>query len=813
MEIVVKKREGIFALLVILLVSVHVLADESSQEKQTAAVKEEITAPVAPDLSEVIPMAAELSGRLAALENNVRSKLDLALFEKKHAEIITNINTHARELQMLRDSGDYRATKLIVLRQKIEKEKERLNVISKPLKKEIHRLGIWRQQWLTEEQQWNQWQSTWSKEDMPEQVHLVFRDANETITAALNLINPQLGATLAEQEKTGAIQEKIYALDAELEGLITDKRFGTFLYSSPPMFSSRYLSQFTTDLWKASLESLNGILWSDVKYLGHLSWVVLIEIFAFLVLSISIYRKRQILKESEHWRFIAERAFSAGLFLVGMITMLLYEYEGFPFIWKFANAVVVCIAFARLIGRIIQISWQRWFVYGLLTFLLTVRFMEILDFPLPLFRLFIVLAGTAGWFCCWGWARQNKRLEGPVIHTGFLGSFAVFFAVIVVIEICGKDALAFHLLSFVIRPILTILVFMLFLRMIHGAVDWLFNTSALRKAIVLYSNDIDAIIRRIMSFIYIAVWGLILVPAILVTWGMYDNLQKATRGFWDFGFNMGSQRISVGLVIIIIAVLYGSFVVSWIFQKMFLDILLRKRKVLRGVRLSFERLIHYFVIFIGFMLAISLLGFDLTKFTIIISALGVGIGFGLQGVVNNFVSGLILLFEQPVRQGDIIEVGGIWAEVKKIGLRATTVQTFDQADLIIPNAVLTTNQVTNWTLSNRQVRLIIPVGVAYGSDVPLVIQILTECAQANERVAKKPEPHVLFLRFGESSLDFELRVWVTDTDYRLVTSSQLHQEIDRRFREKNIVIAFPQRDLHLRGVDESAILRMPESDK
>ena len=122
MEIVVKKREGIFALLVILLVSVHVLADESSQEKQTAAVKEEITAPVAPDLSEVIPMAAELSGRLAALENNVRSKLDLALFEKKHAEIITNINTHARELQMLRDSGDYRATKLIVLRQKIEKE-------------------------------------------------------------------------------------------------------------------------------------------------------------------------------------------------------------------------------------------------------------------------------------------------------------------------------------------------------------------------------------------------------------------------------------------------------------------------------------------------------------------------------------------------------------------------------------------------------------------------------------------------------------------------------------------------------------------
>ncbi|MHC5102409.1 MAG: mechanosensitive ion channel family protein [Planctomycetota bacterium] len=232
----------------------------------------------------------------------------------------------------------------------------------------------------------------------------------------------------------------------------------------------------------------------------------------------------------------------------------------------------------------------------------------------------------------------------------------------------------------------------------------------------------------------------------------------------------------------------------------------------RGVRLSIERLIHYAVICIGFLLVISIIGFDLTKFTILISALGVGIGFGLQGVVNNFVSGLILLFEQPVRQGDIVEVAGVWAEVKNIGLRATTVRTFDQADLIIPNADLTTNQVTNWTLSSRQVRLIIPVGVAYGSDVPLVFEILTECAQANEKVAKTPEPVVLFLKFGESSLDFELRVWIIDTDYRLRVRSQLHQEIDRRFREANIVIAFPQRDVHLQTPNESAVSESLRAD-
>jgi small-conductance mechanosensitive channel len=210
-------------------------------------------------------------------------------------------------------------------------------------------------------------------------------------------------------------------------------------------------------------------------------------------------------------------------------------------------------------------------------------------------------------------------------------------------------------------------------------------------------------------------------------------------------------------------------------------------------------------------LALWTLGFEFTQLTIILSALGVGIGFGLQGVVNNFVSGLILLFERPVRVGDYIEFGGNWAEIKGIGLRATTVQTFDQADVIIPNADLVTNQVTNWTLSNRRVRLIVPVGVAYGSDVPLVMETLIACAKANSMVAKTPPPQVLFLSFGESSLDFELRVWVLDADDRLKVRSELHQEIDWSFREAGIEIAFPQRDLHVRSVEESVILQPQET--
>jgi small-conductance mechanosensitive channel len=172
--------------------------------------------------------------------------------------------------------------------------------------------------------------------------------------------------------------------------------------------------------------------------------------------------------------------------------------------------------------------------------------------------------------------------------------------------------------------------------------------------------------------------------------------------------------------------------------------------------------------------------------TLLVSALGVGIGFGLQTIVNNFVCGLILLFERPLRVGDTIELGGKLAKIAKIGLRATTVRTGDQANVIVPNADLITSQVTNWTLVDRHARSIIPVGVTRGSDVPLVMQTLRECALAHPGVLKSPEPQILFRGFGDSSRNFELRVWVADVDNRLQVESDLQQDIDRRFRQAGI---------------------------
>jgi small-conductance mechanosensitive channel len=216
----------------------------------------------------------------------------------------------------------------------------------------------------------------------------------------------------------------------------------------------------------------------------------------------------------------------------------------------------------------------------------------------------------------------------------------------------------------------------------------------------------------------------------------------------------------------------------------------------RAARISIAKLVHYGIILIGILLAVSALGIELSKLTIMASALGVGIGFGLKDIINNFVSGLILLFEQPIRIGDIVELDGMWAEIQRIGIRSTVVRNFDHADMIIPNADLIVNRVTNWTLGGQQVRLIIQVGVAYGSDLDLVTRTLMACAENNASVSATPGPQVLFLNFGDSTLDFELRVFVA-ASRRLSTKNELNHDIDKRFRENGIVIAFPQRDLHL----------------
>ncbi|MEN8693035.1 MAG: mechanosensitive ion channel domain-containing protein [Desulfobacterales bacterium] len=800
----------VMGVIAVLLTPNNGLSQEATSANQPPPAEQEIPA-TAPDLADIVPLAAKLSGRLADLEKKIYAEKDISEHERNYDGIEADLNDLDAQLERLKSTKGFKYTKLVEIRQAVDNQNDTYEAVNAPLNKSIRQLGEWRNQWLAEKKQWSQWQSSLQEEEEFDELERTFRKANDTIDSAIDLILSRLEAMLTVQERAGNLQERISAFTIELDALIQDERRSTLLDESPPLLSMRFFSQFTSgELWSSMIKGLDDTSWLDRRIFAQKGWIVLLEGFIILFLIITIYRKRTVLKESDRWRFLAARPFSAGLFFGYMSTSIIYEYQAVPGLWKLANTMIAGISFSRLVAGLIEAPWKRHFINGLITILIITRLLDVLGIPLPIFRLYTFLASAVGLFFCLRMAKESTLSEKSVIYNWSLRFGALFFAVIIIAELWGQRALASHLFVSLIRSVAIILVFTLFMYMIRGGLEWLFKSSPLRRAALLQGDDTDTIIVRLSHFINIVIWGLVLLPAILMVWGVYDSLEDATRGLLALGFNLGSQRITVGLLIGVGGIVYGSFLVSWILQKLLVDEVLFKRRIEMGVRHSIARLAHYAVMLFGFLLALSTLGFEISKITILLSALGVGIGFGLQSIVNNFVSGLILLFERPVRVGDTIEIDGKWAEINRIGIRATTVQTLDRADLIIPNADLISNQVTNWTLRNRFARLIIPVGVAYGSNVSLVMETLMECAKSNPKVANHPPPKVLMLSFGESTLDFELRVIVRDFDDRIEVKSALHQEIDLRFREANITIAFPQMDLHLHGIKEAVNLKSLE---
>ena len=267
------------------------------------------------------------------------------------------------------------------------------------------------------------------------------------------------------------------------------------------------------------------------------------------------------------------------------------------------------------------------------------------------------------------------------------------------------------------------------------------------------------------------------------------------------GINLGDLNINptrILLAIIVFALLYtfSSWVKTQLEQQW-----LSKARIERGAKDALVTVSGYIGGALALIIALSIAGVTFTNFAIIAGALSVGIGFGLQNIVNNFVSGLILLFERPIKNGDWIIVGSTEGHVKKISIRSTQIQTFDRADIIVPNSELVSTQVTNWMLYDRIGRIRIAVGVAYGSDTEKVRQILYDVAMAHPNVIKNSTDYkisIFFLRFGDSSLDFELRCFIEDIDSALTVKSDLNFAIDKAFRENSVEIPFPQRDIHVK---------------
>jgi small-conductance mechanosensitive channel len=273
-------------------------------------------------------------------------------------------------------------------------------------------------------------------------------------------------------------------------------------------------------------------------------------------------------------------------------------------------------------------------------------------------------------------------------------------------------------------------------------------------------------------------------------------------------FRIGQTEVTLSSLLATLAILVVTWLAARLFRRLTAEKLFSRSPVDPGVRYAIGRVVSYIIWTFGLILAVESLGINATTLTVFGGAVGVGIGFGLQDIAKNFIAGLILLLERPIKVGDRIEVGKVIGDVVEIHARATLVRTNDDIYLIVPNAEFITTPVTNWSYRGPRVCFHFPVGVAYGSDPRAVERALLDAAAKNENVLREPPPYVLFLAFGESSLQFELACWTAVMLHRRGgLRSQINFTIHEIFKERGIGLPFPQRDIHIRSAEGLAGLR------
>jgi small-conductance mechanosensitive channel len=271
----------------------------------------------------------------------------------------------------------------------------------------------------------------------------------------------------------------------------------------------------------------------------------------------------------------------------------------------------------------------------------------------------------------------------------------------------------------------------------------------------------------------------------------------------------GALAISLGDVLAFGATIVAAVIIARMIIVLLEEDVYPRMQLGRGVGFAISSVIKYALITVGFLLAVGAMGIGMDRITILLGAFGVGLGFGLQTIINNFVSGMILVFERPVQVGDSIEVGGVKGRVMRIGIRSSTIRTFDGADVTVPNGTMLSDALTNWTMTDRHRRLEVSVGVAYGTNPDTVIRLLKQALAEQEGLLDQPAPMILFTGFGDSSLDFVVRAWVEDNDIYVTTQSDLALKVNRILAENDIEIPFPQRDLHLRSVPPGDLVPEP----
>lgn len=742
--------------------------------------------------------ATILPKELIELQNRINKEKKAREIEQELPQLEQEIETIRWATTRAQTDPDIQLLQVANLQAKSQRVGSHLKKTSELLNELINSWSDARKEWLDKREQI---QSIDKKDEVPlvlgEEQH---KKLLSTVDEAIKLIGEHLRSVLVVGKTIGDMQIDLYTIDSDLQSLDGDLRVISIQQTAPSMLSKEFYSRIDFALILEGYQKTLRFFKERITSLLESPRLILLGVVGFTVVCFIILKTRKLTPVSSKWQAFAKRPYSATIFMGASINAFVNAFPlntELPEQWMALLNVLTLFAVTRLTKHLVPNPGRRKLLNQLTIFMGITMVLFLMGFPQVLMLLYVFWVSIAAFF--YYLLRLPSTRQKQFREVWLQKSWGLFPAIVVVFGLTGYDQLAISVFSTLLSSIIVCLVvWMLYLFHI-GLLELLF--SALPVAII--SDNFTHIIRGLRPIIgWIHVIILITVQSVI--WGLYSTTNTAFTEINNFGFDFGGIHVSLRFIFTVGLVFYGSLIISKAIQALLLKNVLPRYRAEKGVQLSITRLAHYAILTIGFIVMLRVLGFQLNQLTLLGGALGVGIGFGLQAIVNNFASGLILLFERPIKVGDTIQLGSEWGEVKQLGLRATIIQTFDNAEIVVPNSDLITSQVTNWTLADRRVRVRVPVGVAYGSDVDKVMEILFACGNANPMVLSNPKPVVYFLAFGASSLDFELRVWIPEFLDKVTVLSELNQDIDSEFAANNIEIPFPQSDLHLRTVDDEA---------
>jgi len=629
---------------------------------------------------------------------------------------------------------------------------------------------------------------------------------------------PQTLAQVTQQlqqlnKKVNASSDKIVALQGRItilqSGLITTAdhltlgleklRQATFRKNAPSFASARFYEQFDGQLLYQARDGFWAALKIDRNYWDENTFQLGMMLVLLCAVSGMIFFHGKRFEQTDEWQFVLHHPLAVGCF-VAVILFWVWS-PALPPLLHFSLQTGAVLSAVTMTMSLVENRRQAWTLWLAGVIYLVSAGVRMISLPQPLFRVYIALLALIFIPLLFQQIRSSRRQRGASqgkLFRGVLRIGIIVLAVSLVGQVAGFINFSTWLIQATFETAMVILLARMILLLSGGAIDVSLNYLHHRQRVffIRFGAELGTRLKRLLRVLVVGSAIFYLLPV----WRVFTTFNEAWTSLLQLGFSFGETRISVEMLTLAVFSFYLAMQVSWLLQGMSDSQLFAKTSMDRGVRDAIKKLIHYAVVLIGFLVALGFVGLKVQNFIVLLSAFGVGIGFGLQDIVNNFLSGLILLFERPIKVGDGVLIDNEYGIVTRIGLRSTVVENLNQAELIVPNSQIISQKMTNWTLSNRRIRLVLPVGVAYGSDLEKVLKTLQEVAEANPDVLDNPKPMPLFMQFGASSLDFELRVWLANIDLRPEVQNALLLAIDRRFREEKIEIPFPQRDLHLRSV-------------